>query len=167
MGGGDIIENIKRSDVLNKTTYGIFSGAYSDWQIHGYMTNRDEAEKYCALKNEKNNYKWDTYYVMDINHIHANVKDVKLKYYHEVMFDFNTGMRNEPNRYEYYIGENREPLSKYNIFKNDSGWVSFKFNCDSREKAEKIAQDKYYQFLVYKSEFGVERAAELMSIKRI
>ena len=154
---------------MNKTIYGIFSGAYSDWNIHGYMTDRDEAEKYCAFMNKKynnNNNDWDSYYIMDINHIRANVKDVKLKYFHTVVFDFDTGMRNEPDRYKYYIGEDKEPFNKYNTFRGGGGWVSFYFNCDSREKAEKIAQDKYYQFLAYKSELGIEKAAELMNMKK-
>lgn len=158
---------------MNKMIYGIFSGAYSDWNVYGYMTDKDEAEKYCALKNKQNDDEWDRYYVIEINHIHANVKNVKLKYYHTVVFDFNDdmrfddNMRSEPDRYEYYIGENREPFTRYNIFKNGEGWVSFSFNCDTREKAEKIAQDKYFQFQAYKSEFGIEKATELMNIKRI
>ena len=153
---------------MNKMIYGIFSGAYSDWNIHGYMNDRDEAEKYCALKNKQNNNdSWGRYYIIEINHINANVKDVKLKYYHTVVFDFGDGMRDEPDRYEYYIGEKREPSARYNTFKNGCGWVAFHFDCDTREKSEKIAQDKYYQFLAYKSEFGIEKAAELMNIKKI
>ena len=93
---------------MNEIIYGIFSGAYSDWQIHGYMIDKDEAEKYCALKN-KDSDDWDNHYIVNIDNIHADVKDVKLKYYHEVVFDFNDGMRNEPNRYEYYIGKDRKP----------------------------------------------------------
>lgn len=154
---------------MNETIFGIFSGAYSDWQIHGYMTDRDEAEKYCALKNKEYNDKWDAYYVMDINYMNTNIKyvDVKLKYYHEVVFDFNKGMRNEPDRYEYYIGENREPTNKCNIFRNGDGWICFCLNADSREKAEKIAQDKYYQFLAYKSDFGIDKTIELLGINML
>ena len=152
---------------MNKMIYGIFSGAYSDWNVHGYIADKDEAEKYCALKNKQNDNEWDRYYVIEINNIHANVKDVKLKYYHEVVFDFNDGMRNEPDRYEYYIGKDRKPSAQYNVYKNGNGWVAFCFNCDTRKKAEKIAQDKYFQFQAYKSEFGIEKATELMNIKRI
>ncbi len=152
---------------MDKMIYGIFSGAYSNWQIHGYVTDRNEAEKYCAFKNSKDSDSWNQYYVVDINHIHSDVKDIKLKYYHTVTFDFDTGMRNEPDRYEYYIGENREPYAKYNVFKSGRGWVSFSFNCDSREKAEKVAQDKYFQFQSYISEFGIKEAAELMNINKI
>ena len=152
---------------MNETIYGIFSGAYSDWQIHGYMTDRNEAEKYCALKNKENDDEWGRYYVIDINNIYADVKDVKLKYYHEVVFDFNKGMRNEPDRYEYYIGEDKKPTNRCNIFRHGDGWICFCLNADSREKAEKIAQDKYYQFLAYKSDFGIDKTIELLGINML
>ena len=154
----------------DKIIYGIFSGAYSDWQVHGYMTNREDAEKYCALKNsnhDDDDYFYNDYYIVNINHMYTDIEDVELKYYHEVIFDFDEGMRDEPNRYDYYIGEKREPSAKYNTFKNGSGWVSFDFNCETRKKAEKIAQDKYYQFLAYKSEFGIKKAAELIGASKI
>lgn len=153
---------------MNKPIYCIFSGAYSDWFVHGYMINKDDAEKYCAIKNKELRYnKYDSYYVIEINPIFADVKDVKLKYYHEVVFDFDRGMRDEPDRYEYYIGENKTPLIKYNILGCGGGWISFSFNCNDRKRAEKIAQDKYYQFLSYASQFGLEKAVELIGAKKI
>ena len=33
--------------------YGVFSGCYSDWYIVGYFNNRDDAEKYCCMRNTK------------------------------------------------------------------------------------------------------------------
>lgn len=148
---------------VNKTIYGIFSGAYSDWQVHGYMENRKEAEKYCALKNSQDNDEWNQYYVIDINNIHSDVSMVKINCYHEVVFDFNKGMRNEPDRYDYYIGKNRPPNSICNI---NFGWISFSFNCENRKKAEKIAQDKYYQFLSYQSQYGTDNALKLLNIEK-
>lgn len=138
--------------------YGIFSGCYSDWSVHGYFKDRDSAEKYCAKLNQKEN-EWDEYYVKNLPEIDEDVKDVKLKYYHQVVFDFDKGMRNEPDRYEYYIGEDRAPESIYNTFGKDSGWVSFSFNCNSRKRAEKIAQDKYYIFISKYKEFGTYNLA--------
>ena len=133
--------------------YGIFSGAYSDWSVHGFLEDKDEARKYCAVKNEnygdENGY---NFYVVEIEKINANVKDVKLKYYHQVVFDFGEGMRQEPDRYKYYIGKDKQSKTIYNVFKNGTGWISFEFNCESREKAEKIAQDKYASLLYYYSE---------------
>lgn len=165
---------------MSKTIYGIFSGEYSDWNIHGYFEDRDKAEKYCALKNrrvldtddEEEEYWYsDSYYVLDINNINEKVEDISLNYYHEVVFDFrgNEGaMRVEPDRYEYYIGEDKKSNIRWNTFKDGSGWISFSFNCNSREKAEKIAQDKFAQILYTKQEVGSWRKTfELMEIERI
>ena len=159
---------------MNKTIYGIFSGCYSDWNIHGYFESREEAERYCALKNraDKREDYWDSeYYIIDASHINENIEDVSLNYYHEVVFDFrgNEGeIRKEPNRYEYYIGEDKKPNIRWNTLREERGWISFSFNCDTREKAEKIAQDKFAQILYEKQEIGSWRKTfELMELERI
>lgn len=148
------------------TIYIIFSGCYSDWQVHGYMTDKTEAEKYCALKNSKGGNWGNDYYIIELNHIYADVKDVRLKHYHIVVFDFDEGMRNTPDQYEYYTGETWEPKITYNVFKDGNGWIKYEFTCDGRKKAEKIAQDKYYQFLEYKTKYGIEKAAEMVGAKK-
>ena len=132
--------------------YGVFSGCYSDWNVHGYFKTRDEAEKYCAIQNRKNIY--DKYYVKNLPEITADVSDISLRYYHEVVFDFKRGMRNEPDRYEYYIGERKPSKTVYNVFPSGDGWIAFSFDCDKRDRAEKIAQDKYYIFMNYYKETG-------------
>lgn len=126
--------------------YGIFSGCYSDWDVHGFLEDKEEAMKYCAIQNERRS-EYDSYYVVKIDKLNVKMADVKLKYYHEVVFDFGKGMRKEPDRFEYYIGEDRQPKITYS-----SMWICFNFNCETREKAEKIAQDKYAQLLHYYSE---------------
>jgi len=153
----------------SETIYGIFSGCYSDWSGHGYFNTLDEAEKYCAIKNSGSKDSWDKYYVINLEQIMADVSRVKLKCYHEVVFDFDSGMRQEPKRYEYYTGnEERSSKITYNTFRNSNGWISFQFNCESREKAEKIAQDRYSEFLVYYSENGTyEKAAKLIGANRM
>jgi hypothetical protein len=104
-------------------------------------------------------YSYGNYYVRDIPELIADEKisKIKVNYYHTVVFDFGgdyKGMRNEPDRYEYYQGEDKIPEVKYNTFNNKSGWIAFSFNCPTREKAEKIAQDKYYIFLQKYNETG-------------
>lgn len=138
----------------NNIIYAVFSGAYSDWNVHGYFDTRDEAEKYCAMQNKDIGWSYDEYYVEDLKKINANVSDIRLNYYHEVMFDFNTGMRNEPDRYKYYQGNDKAPITRYNVFSSGDGWISFSFNCQLREKAEKIAQDKYATFIYWYNETG-------------
>ena len=163
--------------------YGVFSGQYSNWEIHGYFEDKISAQKYCAKKNlhEHNNegvdedgYSYDAYYVVDIPNLINNnydASDVKLRYYHTVVFDLGTGMRQEPDRYVYYTGVIKVPSAKYNLYTQDTketGWVSFSFDCENRERAEKIAQDKYAMFMNSYHESGSYKlAAETMGIKKL
>jgi len=135
----------------NKKIYAIMNSYYSDWNIHGYMEDKDKAEKYCAFKNQTAD-EFNQLYVIDLNEINADVSKVVLKYYHSVCFDFPNGMRDEDDRYKYYVGEDIPSDTRYNLFKDNTGWINFSFNCETRKKAEKIAQDKYAQFMSYYSE---------------
>ena len=132
--------------------YGIFSGEYSGWEVEGYFLNRKDAEKYCAVRNRKDGY--SGFYVVKIKEIKANVEKVQLKYYHEVVFDFNKGMRKEPTRYEYFCGKDRPKRIIYNLSPTCNGWFSVSLMAQTRQKAEKIAQDIWTKFLSYYSETG-------------
>lgn len=143
----------------NDCVYAIFSGCYSDWDVHGYFLDETKAQKYCALKNKKQGE--NDFYVEKIDFINADVTEVKLKYYHEVTFQFGKGMVKESDSYDYYSGEDRKPRITY----SGCGWISFEFNCETREKAEKIAQDKYAEFLCYYAENqDYEESAKLLRI---
>lgn len=37
-----------------KEIYAVMYAYYSDWQLYGYFTNREDAAKYCAVHPEKN-----------------------------------------------------------------------------------------------------------------
>jgi len=126
--------------------YGVFGGEYSDWSVEGYFNNREDAEKYCAARPRAG------FYVKGIPKINADVKNVRVKYYHEVVFDFFSGMRNEPTRYEYYCGKDKLRKIVHNAFPNGGGWISISTMAETREGAEKIAQDIWTKFLSYYSE---------------
>ena len=153
--------------------YGIFSGVYSDWNVYGYFTDRTRAEQYCAKLNFNGDHEdydqYDEYYVRDIPEINSDVgNNEKLKYYHTVFFDFGRGMRNTPEDYKYYIGKNRPDETVYNSFGKNNGWIRYSLNADSRKKAEKIAQDRYYMFLnKYKETESYALAAEACGVKHI
>ena len=54
--------------------YAIFSGAYSDWEVHGYFTNPEEAYQYCFIMNhggdgEKHYWHDDDYYVEELEEL--------------------------------------------------------------------------------------------------
>jgi hypothetical protein len=113
--------------------YGIFSGAYSDWDVHGFLEDKDEAEKYCAVKNQELD-SYDSYYIIGIDKMNAKIGNIELKYYYTVTFRFDHNPRNytrDNASYDYYIGEDKKSFSKYNHNNRGWGWISFNFNADS------------------------------------
>lgn len=140
--------------------YGVFSGQYSDWDVHGYFTDKDLAERYCALKNgEGIDYGSDYYYVNELYDLQSNVsglENVKIKYYHKVTIPI-SGSRygipdNDPNNYREYAGENRQ--CKIGLYYDK--YISFYINTNSnkREKAEKIALDLFNELKYLVEDFN-------------
>ena len=152
--------------------YGVVAGYYSDWHIVGYSNNKVDAEKYCAehnLKTQDENsefYYDDDYYIIKIGNIKINddIKNIKLLYEHEIIFDCDDEMRNEPERYEYYVGEKRKISFRYSR-RLRNNWFAVKVTADSRAKAEKIAQDYYAKFKYNKETFDLNVAMKLMNVK--
>lgn len=127
--------------------YLVVQGYYSDWDILGYFTNKDEAEKWCILKKDK----YYEPYILTVNCLDGkdDVSDVHPLYSHEVMFKYNNGswnMMNEPDRYSVYSGDAQ---SNYIDCGGWWNWIKVTVNQDrfDRKKAEKIAQDLLYQYL--------------------
>src|SRR5574344_2859022 len=111
---------------METKVYGIFSGQYSDWNVHGYFTNKDKAKKYCASMNLEDKGYWnDSYYVMEIDNMEEKVimdyENINLLYEHEIVFDFYRNMRNEPDRYNYYTGNIKENTI---VYRGDT-WIAF------------------------------------------
>lgn len=62
--------------------YAIFSGEYSDWVVHGYFTDPEEAYAYCFKENQKRRDEFESeYYVVSIREINSDVSDVPKLYY--------------------------------------------------------------------------------------
>lgn len=148
--------------------YGVFGGCYSDWYVVGYFNNCEDAEKYCCL------YGKGDYYVNPLKDL-TNEKDlskVSLKYKHEVVFDCDDNkniwiMREEPDRYNYYIDNDlRCNFIRQGILTRNN-WVSFIVNIDhnDRKLAEKIAQDYLVELLSYGDGKIYEKNIELMNDK--
>lgn len=145
--------------------YGVFGGCYSDWYIVGYFNNRDDAEKYCCISNAD-------YYVKAIKNLtdEKDLSKVELKYVHEVVFDYNDTdnkciMREEPDRYAYYI--NNELHCNSIIKGNRYSWVKFIINLDhnDRKLAEKIAQDYLSELRSYGDGKIYDKNIKLMNDK--
>ena len=129
--------------------YGVFSGCYSDWRIIGYFENKDDAEKYVVSHNTVAD-EYDEYYILEVNNLKLTEeqKNVKVKQYHTVVFDYENGkfvMRNEPDRYSLCLNDKERMIKIGHICK----WVSFYLMSEDREKAEKICQDLISQIHYY------------------
>ncbi len=150
----------------NRMIYGVFGGCYSDWYIVGYFNNRVDADKFCCVCGN------GEYYVEEMKNLQnqEDLSNVSLKYDHEIVFDYknnNWKMRNEPNRYSCYIGDELKPNS---IKNGGCNWVSFHVNIeeDNRKLAEKIAQDYLFQLLAYGDSKKIyEKNVKLMNEKFI
>ena len=149
------------------TIFGISTGAYSDWHIIGYMETREEAEKYCALQNKNEKLKpddWNAYGITEISKIEASVEKVNIKYYHEVVFDFEGDfgkykMRDEPTRYDFYAG--REKPKKFLVQTRGPRLAGICVTAKNRKAAEKIACDLMAQLAYAYTELGdIKKAME-------
>lgn len=135
---------------MNKL-YLVVQGCYSYWDIIGYFTDRDDAERFCVKEYDK----YDEPYVKAVDCLDGGIDlaDVKVLYEHEVLFDKTKDgwqMRNEPERYNVYDG-NKYDIKANEIMPSPSSvkWIKVMVNQDkfNRKKAEKIAQDILYQYL--------------------
>lgn len=141
--------------------YAVVSGQWYEFHgIDGYFKNEQDAMKYCALKNTEVEYEDDEYYIVNLEEIKEDVSKVELKYYYKIVFNFNTGIKKECKYY--YTGKDKEEKISFNVYKDVNGWIAFEFTCDSQEKAEKIAQDKYAEFLAYYNEFNSYEKAGIL-----
>lgn len=131
---------------MGNKIYLVVEGQYNGWSIVGYFTNKDDAERFCVLRNNT----YDEPYVKEVDCLDGGVdlSKVKVLYEHEVMFNRLNGtmvMRNEPDRYVIYGGD----IQANSVFALGNCWVKVNVNQQefNREKAEKIAQDILYQYL--------------------
>lgn len=127
--------------------YGVFHGIYSDWDAIGYFTDRELADKYCALHD---------CYVIELENLDnkEDLSKVKVFYQHYIVFDI------ENNRYVMQTG-----LTNYNVYTAEEkrknsvemrgwGWkphILFTINTDKpddRKRCEKIAQDYLAQLKI-------------------
>lgn len=131
--------------------YAIMSGEYSDWQIHGYLSDLEEAYKYCEWKNSIDKYA--SYYPVEIPCLDGVCEvDVKFKYKYRIVFDFRDGtwvMRD--------IGIDNVTTTNHDSWNNIvdgrktyyNKWivVEFAMTVLDFDRAKKVAEDKLYQYL--------------------
>ena len=70
---------------MGNKIYGIFEGAYSDWNCIGYFKNEEEAYRYCAETESK----YDNPYVMEIERINCEFSNETVFYEYHCLFKNN------------------------------------------------------------------------------
>lgn len=128
---------------MNKTIFLVMYEYYSDLQIYGYFTTRDEAEKYVVSHPSEE---------LDIHEIRcldnqADLSGVSVKYEFSVLFQKN------------YLGWACQVDNNFNIYQSRYlrsnyiderySWIIVYVNLNKRDKdlAKKIAQDIFYQYM--------------------
>lgn len=130
---------------MNKTIFLVMYAYYSDWQIYGYFTTRDEAEKYVVSHDSE---ELDIYEIRCLNN-QADLSNVSVKYEFPVLFskrdsEWFCHMIDNPNIYQsLYLRSNYIHTMNHNL------WIRVYVNLDKRDKdlAKKIAQDIFYQYM--------------------
>ena len=147
-----------------KEIYVVMHAYYSNWDIHGFFTNEEDAEKWATIHG---NYE----IVRTVQCLDGTVdySNVSLKYEHEIVFDYKNNswqMRIEPNRYTTYINKYLRSNFIRSEHYSTNKWIGIRVNTTNRDRsnAEKIAQDLLYQYL--ESCYGSpnEKATQVMNM---
>lgn len=129
----------------NKIIYVICSGEYSDYRIHGYFDNEEDAEKWCEYHNKIKDYYCDNdYYVDTLEKMEITTKEKNPVYkkYYDITFNiFNDDYKIK----ECFTGELEDIQNEINagLF----GTINFIILNDDKDKALKIALDKKAELL--------------------
>lgn len=137
--------------------YLIMQGIYSDWEVVGYFTNSDEAYSYCNEYNKTDKVKWlgDKRYVIPVNKMTMDgFNMVKLYYVFIVYFHNNNGSWNsiicDDPKVEEHIDFVDEGFEKYpTVYR-----TRVCLNSYNPDRAKKIAEDRFYQYLYERSLHG-------------
>lgn len=134
--------------------YAIVSGCYSDWSIHGYVSDLEAAYRYCAEKNGVGNgNSYEDYYPIEIECLDGDVvTNITFNYKYRAVFYLRNGtwtMRDfslddiKPTGESIYCNI-LDGRKEYNAL-----WIRVEFTMTvlNFDRAKKVAQDKLYQYL--------------------
>ena len=127
---------------MDKTIYLVMYAYYSDWQIYGYFTTRDEAEKYVVSHPSE---ELDIYEIGCLDN-QADLSGVSVKYEFSVVFKIDDP---EPCRINKDFDIYQSPYLRSNYINGNYNWIRVYVNLNKRDKdlAKKIAQDIFYQYM--------------------
>lgn len=130
---------------MDKTIFLVMYAYYSDWQIYGYFTTRDEAEKYVVSHPSE---KLDIYEIICLDN-QADLSCVSVKYEFSALFNMtDSGWTCRLNDdFDIYQSPYLRSNNIYTI--KNANWVRVNVNINKRDKnlAKKIAQDIFYQYM--------------------
>ena len=130
---------------MDKTIFLVMYAYYSDWQIYGYFTTRDEAEKYVVSHPSEE---------LDIHEIkcldnQADLSGVSVKYEFSVFFQKYDSEWVCHVAEDFDIYQSLYLRSNYILTMDHKKWIKVFVNLNKRDKdlAKKIAQDIFYQYM--------------------
>lgn len=115
--------------------YGVFSGEYSDWEVHGYFDKEEDAIAYCDMKNSDD---YQNYYVLKL----LNLKDGDPEVYRCYSYNQERDYVGQLDLGEYSSAEKRETEVTTAGFRNFYfAYVWLKPRDFTEDKVRKIGQD--------------------------
>ena len=143
---------------MKNKIYLVMYSYYSDWQIYGYFTNRNDADKYCVAHEDQELYVKEIECYDDIKD-DKDFRNVSLKYTYTFTFrNFKGTYELDEKSFEFeplYTCYQAEFLRSNNISSYASDTVKnwFKISVNMGEsnfdKAKKIALDLFYQYMEF------------------
>lgn len=141
---------------MNDKIWVVVKGCYSDWQIQGYCQTEAEAEKICEIANRKGREAaicWEDLYYIGISPFSKATDEVHpYKRYHVLvyMLESKTAQFYAEVRWTVTFAKERPAPEIY-----EDGYSAACIDVyvdieDDEEKAEKIAQDVWYQRMAEK-----------------
>ena len=138
--------------------YAIFSGAYSDWHVHGYFTNPDDAYAFCEFHNN-NKDEYDEYYVVPIEEMTIDFNERPNFHYKFTFYAFvNDGVVEEVLLNEVYTAKGGmcpnnsiDKMERYRFLSGNKKETNYRYSVEifmkeyNYEKAYKIACDMIHQ----------------------
>ena len=126
--------------------YGIFEGAYSDWNCIGYFENEEEAYRYCAETESK----YDRPYVMEIKRIDCEFSN------ETVFYEYLCSFKNNEMNWIHLESCSLHPKSPEVSTLYGFVRLTFAIQKHDEELAKKTAYDLYAKWKYERGEKDVE-----------
>lgn len=152
--------------------YGVFSGCYSDWAVHGYFNSKEDADKYCYVCNKNGEY--DNYYVKPLENLENEIdlSSISLKYEYCIVFTKRNSMKNGIKSvpqyssceldYQCYTGDEFR-YNKIEYYDPNTTRICVNIDSDDYNLAQKIAQDYFAQLRSYGDGEVLKKNVDLMN----